>query len=414
MNKFIIEGIKLVSWQKDFVKEFLSLQPEDKLVCKSHRQVGKSLTLGQILIYIAINRPKSVSYYISPTNKTNNKAFLDLKDSIEGSPLISKCNGSDLFIEFTNKSRIYYLSAESSSLRGNTVKNGGCLLIDEAAFISDDVISVLLPYVNVSKGNIIAVSTPRRRAGMWADWITLAEAGTPGYHYLDVCNYDTSFFLSESQKEDYRRIMSPEKYKNEILGQFSNADEGVFGDYKKSFRQPDDMTPVYCGVDWSTDGTDDTVLTALNSKGEMCVLQTFNQKEPMQRAAAIGNFINQHPSIKRVVCENNSIGSVYISALRGFVNSSQKIVEFNTNNTSKRRVVDQLVAAVGSEEITLLPDKKLDYQLGIFICVPTANGGITYYADPKVSNSHDDTVLSLCFAVEAYKTSTKQGKYFIY
>ena len=409
----VIRGLKLIGWQRDFVKAFESLQPDEKLFVVSGRQRGKSTALLQIILYVAINRPRSQSYFISPVNFQNRSRFKDLSSAIAGSPLVSKLNETNYEVRFVNGSSVTFLSAESGdNLRGNTCTRGGVLIIDECAFVKDDTItSILTPYVTVHHANIIAVSTPRQKNGWFYEGVRDAKAGVKGYKVIDVSEYDSSFFITDSQIEDYRRKYPPVKFRNEIEGLFADKGSGVFGDYQSAFKQTPDTSPVYIGIDWSTGGGDLTVVTGFNKDLEMCLLWKDNQiEDPLKRADAIADLLNLYPSIKKIIVEKNSIGAVYSSYLKTKYNHPSRIEEFNTVNSSKVRIIEQLVSYINQKKLTLLPDSDLDYQFGIFEHVPLTKG-YTYAADPRASNSHDDIVLATAFALEAAITSQKSGGY---
>lgn len=406
----VIKGLKLIGWQKEFTKKFLSLKPSDILVVKASRQKGKSTMLCQSLFYVAINRPGSISYFISPTNNQCRKQYNDMKDSCVGSPLVVKLNESTQEIHFANGSKVYFRSAESGdNLRGNTVRKGGILVIDEAAFIKDDTISILLPYVNVSKANIIVVSTPRRKSGMFYDWWVKALNYNRGFVGLDVNQYDNSFFISDDQIASYKSTMSPEKFKNEILGLFSELDEGVFGDFTECILSPSDKEPVYVGIDWSSTGEDETVISAFNKDYQQCFLWADKNMDPLERCKKIAEILNGFGNLKKVVIEQNSIGSVYSSMLKSFFNKPNLIQEFVTSNSSKREIIETMIKRLGERTISLLDDEKQNYQFSIYVQQSLKNGGYTYNADPLAQNSHDDYVMATALAIKGF--SSKTGVY---
>ena len=100
----VLKGIKPIGWQTEFVSQFKSLNPSEILFVVSARQRGKSTILLQILLYVAINRPNSVSFFVSPTNAQNRSRFKDLQKLLGGTPLVSKLNESTFDIKFFNNS----------------------------------------------------------------------------------------------------------------------------------------------------------------------------------------------------------------------------------------------------------------------------------------------------------------------
>ena len=174
-----LKSAKMISWQGDCVSEFVKMNKGDTLVICSQRQVGKSFTCSQLLLYTAINNSGSTSIYVSPTNDSSRKFFTDIKNMVENSHLTTKINESLLIIEFINKSQIIFRSAESK-LRGYSCKKGGILGVDEAYYVPADIWEVVLPFTNVDNSKKVFISTPRFKVGFCYDCYMRALAGDKG------------------------------------------------------------------------------------------------------------------------------------------------------------------------------------------------------------------------------------------
>ena len=402
-----LKSAKMISWQGDCVSEFVKMNKGDTLVICSQRQVGKSFTCSQLLLYTAINYSGSTSIYVSPTNDSSRKFFTDIKNMVENSHLTTKINESLLIIEFINKSQIIFRSAESK-LRGYSCKKGGILVVDEAYYVPADIWEVVLPFTNVDNSKKVFISTPRFKVGFFYDCYMRALAGDKGYHLISTTDYDTSMFLSEEQKQEYTRLLSPQAYKSEILGQWLDSGEGLFGDYASVFLIPEDKNPEIVGIDWSNNGGDDTVLSGFNSSKQQCMLEIVtNVEDPVARAIQIADIINSHPTIKKVIAETNSIGEVYISILKKHLKNPSILKNFTTTNDSKKRIVEKLIAAIGQKVITLLPNSKLDYQLSIYEMQSLKNGNYTY------NGKKDDCIMATCFAVDEFYNTGSKGAYML-
>ena len=401
-----VRGAKLIGWQNDLVREFLSLKKDERLVIKKCRQVGCSFTFAQILFYVAINRPKSTSIYITTTNSAARKFFTDMGEFCKESSLVSM-NGSLLEMTFWNGSIIYFKSSESQ-LRGISCKRGGIMVVDECAFLKSDIWTSILPFTTVSKANTLIASTPWTKRGMYYTFYERALSGDPGYHLIDTRDYDLSYFISEDQREEYKKILSPQAFRTEIDGEFMDSTSGVFGDYQSIYVEPEDDAPVYCGIDFSVSvGGDDTVLTGFNKSKQQCLLYYDNSiADPVQRAEKLADIINSYPSIKKVVCETNSMGSTFISIMRRKLKRPNILEEFTTTNSTKKDIIENLVSLIGQKEITLLDDPKQDYEFAIFQLVELKNGNYSYAADTKVQNSKDDIVMATAFAAKCFSGSS--------
>ena len=401
-----VKGAKLISWQNDLVREFLTLKKDERLVIKKCRQVGCSFTFAQILFYVAINRPRSTSIYITTTNSAARKFFTDMGEFCKESSLVSM-NGSLLEMTFWNGSIIYFKSSESQ-LRGISCKRGGIMVVDECAFLKSDIWTSILPFTTVSKANTLIASTPWTKRGMYYTFYERALSGDPGYHLIDTRDYDLSYFISEEQREEYRKILSPQAFRTEIDGEFMDSTSGVFGDYQSIYVEPEDKDPVWCGIDFSVSvGGDDTVLTGFNKSKQQCLLYYDNSiADPVQRAEKLADIINSYPSIKKVICETNSMGSTFISIMRRKLKRPNILEEFTTTNSTKKDIIENLVSLIGQKEITLLDDPKQDYEFAIFQLVELKNGNYSYAADTKVQNSKDDIVMATAFAAKCFSGSS--------
>ena len=401
-----VRGAKLISWQNDLVREFLNLKKDERLVIKKCRQVGCSFTFAQILFYVAINRPKSTSIYITTTNSAARKFFTDMGEFCKESSLVSM-NGSLLEMTFWNGSIIYFKSSESQ-LRGISCKRGGIMVVDECAFLKSDIWTSILPFTTVSKANTLIASTPWTKRGMYYTFYERALSGDPGYHLIDTRDYDLSYFISEEQREEYRKILSPQAFRTEIDGEFMDSTSGVFGDYQSIYAEPEDKDPVWCGIDFSVSvGGDDTVLTGFNKSKQQCLLYYDNSiADPVQRAEKLADIINSYPSIKKVICETNSMGSTFISIMRRKLKRPNILEEFTTTNSTKKDIIENLVSLIGQKEITLIDDPKQDYEFAIFQLVELKNGNYSYAADTKVQNSKDDIVMATAFAAKCFSGSS--------
>lgn len=401
-----VRGAKLIGWQNDLVREFLSLKKDERLVIKKCRQVGCSFTFAQILFYVAINRPRSTSIYITTTNSAARKFFTDMGEFCKESSLVS-LNSSLLEMTFWNGSIIYFKSSESQ-LRGISCKRGGIMVVDECAFLKSDIWTSILPFTTVSKANTLIASTPWTKRGMYYTFYERALSGDPGYHLIDTRDYDLSYFISEDQREEYRKILSPQAFRTEIDGEFMDSTSGVFGDYQSIYVEPEDKDPVYCGIDFSVSvGGDDTVLTGFNKSKQQCLLYYDNSiADPVARAEKLADIINSYPSIKKVICETNSMGSTFISIMRRKLKRPNILEEFTTTNSTKKDIIENLVSLIGQKEITLLDDPKQDYEFAIFQLVELKNGNYSYAADTKVQNSKDDIVMATAFAAKCFSGSS--------
>lgn len=115
---------------------------------KAKRQCGKSLMAENELLRFAINYPGSVNCIIEPTLNQSRKVFKEIEKAIQDSNILVRKNETLLEMEFINGSTILFKSGEQlDSLRGFTIT--GILVLDEAAYLSNDVFEILKPTTDV-------------------------------------------------------------------------------------------------------------------------------------------------------------------------------------------------------------------------------------------------------------------------
>ena len=362
-------------------------------VVKSKRQCGKSFVASLILIYFSLNKKDTVSILIEPTLNQSRRMFKDIVKMLEGSGIIKNANQSLLTIDFINGSEIIFKSAEQyDAIRGYSVS--GILIIDEGAFIRDDVYEILFPLRDVFNAPMLVISTPLFCDGYFYRLFTSTNSKS-----YDWCDYDTSYFLSDEKLEQYRNTLSDLKFRSEYLGLFITDGGYVFRNITKCVLGDSDITgePVCVGIDWAVgnDG-DDTVLSLLDANANAVEFVRLNNMSPVEQISTIVNKLNTTPSLKKVVVEQNSIGNVYLDMLKHKYSRHSIITKFNTTNESKRRIIEQLATAFQNESVHIPNDRELINQLQHY-AVEKTKTGYTYNGQ----GAHDDYVMSLAMAYDA-------------
>ena len=395
-------GYKPKPWQKAVHAAMFHSKGTGKMfVVKSKRQLGKSLMCANILLKVGLTQRATTSILVSPTLSQARKIYKDIVNAVGENSAIKKKNETLLEITLINNSQILFKSAEQrEALRGYTVS--GILILDEAAYLPDSIAELVLPWTTVKNAPILVVSTPNTKSGLFYEWYIEGLNPTPDSKVvtIDWNNYDTSEFLPPERVEQYRKIMPKGQFRSEILGEFVDEGSGVFTLLSDTFTSTATIeNEVYMGIDFANGGGDYTVVSGFNGKGEQVLLQYTNTLTPIQQVDWISNILQQYQkAIKGVTAEKNSMGLAFIDLLRQ-KNPTINISEFVTSNTSKREIIDTMVAAIGEGSMKLIndPEQKKEY-----ICYQmeiTRSGLITYNG----YSAHDDIVMANAFA---WKTKT--------
>ena len=402
-------NIQWRDYQRDTIKSILEAKEGTKHILVSPRQCGKSTIAEAILLHCSINNKNAFSLFVSPTQKQCRKVFKEVRKSLQSTPLLEKANESTLEITLTNGSSIIFCSAEQgvTSLQGYTVRGGGLLIIDEAAFIQPEIFYALFPICDAHKAKMILASTPRFKdtENIFYQYYTL---GVEGKNDIFSYNWKGHTLLTPEKLEFYRKTLPENSYRNYYLGEFTDIGGGLFGDLSScisdSFISPtynpnnswNDSNAISCtmSIDWSSGtGNDETAITIFNSLKQMIYLEHFNDKDANSTIDRVIELLKIYKPIKLVV-ELNSIGKVFYDLLQKRMRNegiNTNLKGFTTTNDSKNRIVNKFQVAIQNQEVQLLNNDRLLSQLSNYAAELTPSGKITYNA-PKGLN--DDLVMS--------------------
>ncbi len=211
-------GITPDAWQASVLR---SSAPRLLLNCS--RQSGKSTTVGTLAMHTALYVPHALVLIVSPSKRQSEELFrkcLHLYRAL-GRPAPALSEGA-LHLELENGSRIVALPGKEDTIRA--FSGVTLLAIDEAARVEDDLYRSVRPFLAVSGGRLVAMSTPFGKRGWWhKEW----TEGGPGWERYEVpateCPRIPPEFLAEE-----RRSLGPFWFRQEYECQFSENGEQLF------------------------------------------------------------------------------------------------------------------------------------------------------------------------------------------
>lgn len=396
-----VEFPKLYEWQEEVFDAVKAAEGKStQLAVKSKRQVGKSILCLTALLYFAFKNDGSIGYCLEPTLAQGRRVFKQLLRSVGGedSEIVKTSNATLLEVEFINGSQIIFKSAEQrEALRGATVKNS-ILIIDEAAFIPDDIFFILDPITDATKSPTLIVSTPLFLSGEFYERYRRGVEGSPFVRSFNWSDYDTSALLDREKLEYYRQTMAPLKFRSEILGEFIAEGSYIFGDIGKCVKPAAcaSAVPIYGGIDWGGgDGGNSTVLTLISNGRVVRECLRWKDFDSTDLVEELARIIKER-KLTRVQVEKNSIGKVFYDMLKKKLPAGT-LKLFITTNDSKREVIDELIKAFQNGNITIPDDPLLKRQLQHYTSEKTPSGKLTYNGADGVE---DDYVISLALAYD--------------
>jgi Terminase large subunit, T4likevirus-type, N-terminal len=219
------------SWQERLLRS-----PSSRLLLLCSRQSGKSLTAAALALREALLRPPALVLLLSPTQRQSGELFKDkvrrLYNAI-GRP-VACVQETQLTMELANGSRIIALPGEEETIR--CYSGVRLLVIDEAARVPDALYYSVRPMLAVSRGLLVALSTPFGRRG----WFYEEWRGSSAWDRVQVTATECPRISPEFLAEE-RAALGDHWYSQEY--------ELVFRDVIDSlFRQEDIDSALACDV----------------------------------------------------------------------------------------------------------------------------------------------------------------------
>lgn len=222
-------GIEPDPWQTTA----LSVDRENILLLCS-RQVGKSTTSAALALRVALTEPGSLILLLSPSLRQSQELFRKVTEFYKtlGRPIAPEAE-STLRMDLANGSRILSLPGREETIRGYS--GARLIIIDEASRVADDLYYSVRPMLAVSRGNILALSTPFGKIG----WYFKEWQDGEGWHKIKVTARDCPR-IDPAFLEAEKKALGVRWFNQEYMCDFIDAVGAVFtDDMLKAFIRPD-------------------------------------------------------------------------------------------------------------------------------------------------------------------------------
>jgi len=252
-------------YQADFL-----MSQSKRIAFRSGRQVGKTTICAVKAIHHAVIKEKRVVVILSPTQRQSSLMFRKVRAYCQHNilkPLIVQ--ESQTMIMFNNGSEIHSLPGNNpDTIRGFSPT---LLIIDEAAFVKDEVFVAAEPSLAATGGSMILTSTPFGKRGRFYNAFN-PNSLYEKYHIPSKrCPLITEEFLN-SEKAVKTELEFEQEYGGEFMEEMdtyfprtlvmSVIDDFSFETDKKSH------TNYYLGVDCARYGLDETVYIVIKQDNQ--------------------------------------------------------------------------------------------------------------------------------------------------
>ena len=232
--------------------------------------------------------------------------------------------------------------------------------------------------------------------------------GQEGHPHTDTPNkvysikatiYDDSL-ITEDEIEEIKNSIPEASFQREFMVEFMDNAMSAFTDYTDKFtlkKQIDFNQPLWAAIDFSSVGTDKTIITLQNQNNDTWQYEITGSLDAKYNKLA--EIINKCKKLIICYCESNGVGEPMINSLKKLVKNKSKLIEFTTTNETKQNQVS-LLQALLDKDIVHFEEKNniLKNQFDTFGYAISKTKKITYAA---LSGHHDDRVLSLMICIQA-------------
>ena len=401
----VYEGFTPTPIQREILSGILESKAKYHII-NTGRQIGKTLTLQNLMLYWAINNAPVKILFVAPVYSQVTRVHKEMMLAISGSGLVKQNNYSENFIELHTGSTITFRSAERyDAIRGGTYDY---CCIDEGAFIKDDAWpEAIKPTLLVRGKKVVIASTPKGKNWFYQLAMLGKSSDHPQYAFYKGTSYDTPF-ISMEEIEEAKRTVPENVFKQEYMAEFLDGGGEVFTNLPAiEFNQwPNPTGQIYAGLDIGR-ARDFTVCTFMSANGDVVEIYRNNKDSWNKITQDVLELIKKYNA--NVLVETNGVGDPIYSNIKDVWQNTHP---FTTTSKSKNEIVEGLILDVNERNIAI-PSKRLfeplQSEMEVFTYTYNPKTRSVKYGHPN--GLHDDTVLATCLANYNRKQNKSYGTY---
>ena len=303
-------GFEPDEWQVDALRSSAR-----RLLLLCSRQSGKSTVAAALAVHTATTKSGALVLLLSPSQRQSGELFRKVTGVLRAAATgIAIKQQSALQLELANGSRIVALPAGEETVRG--FSGVALLIIDEAARVPDELYYSVRPMLAVSRGKLVALSTPWGRKG----WFYHAWSRSDDWEKIRITAADCPR-LNEEILEQERESMGEWWFRQEYLCEFTEAGgEGfIYADWVHACTELDDTVDPQAAVDIGLDvarsaGGDRTVFVAVQD-GVVIDIQAGRQPDLMATCGKAVDIITKTRA-RSIRIDDSGVGGGVTDRLR--------------------------------------------------------------------------------------------------
>jgi len=213
-------GITPDAWQRRVLRS-----RSERMLLNCHRQAGKSTATAGLAINTVLQEDDALVLVVSASLRQSKELFRKIVRAYAflGSP-IPTVEDNAVTLALANGSRVVSLPDNDETLVGYSAPR--LIIIDEGALTSDATAMAVQPMLAISRGRLVAMSTPRGRRGWFSDaWHDQGDSWERiEFKAIDNPRIDPAWLAEQ------RIILGPRWFGQEFCCEFNEGVGQVFSD----------------------------------------------------------------------------------------------------------------------------------------------------------------------------------------
>ena len=313
--------------------------------------------------------------------------------------LVEKYDREREIITLRSGARLQKLSADRpQGLTGFTLTGA---VVDEAAFVSDEALEMLLPCLAVRQGFILAVGTAEGQ-GWHRTWFLRGQDANYVDHWSAEFPSVNSPYFPPEEMETQRLMLPRRRWEQLYLAHWQSEDGAVFHGVENCWVDAPLHTPpeknrnYLIGADFAR-SQDFTVMYVGDARtGRILHEERFTARDWMEQIEICSRLAKEYNEAT-VFADATGVGDAVVAMLR---DKGVDVVPVVMSQPVKDRLVSRLVVAIEKEDLHWPKDYvQLNREMMVFETRVLPSGRVQTGAPPGF---HDDCVMALSLVNEGF------------
>ncbi len=227
-------GFQPDPWQRELLRSQAT-----RLLLLCSRQLGKSTGAACVALAEACFHDDSLVLLVSRSERQSERLFLKVSRFHKALNLVPATKELSLSLELVNGSEIIALPGDGDTIRCFSAPR--LVVIDEASRVPDDVLAAVLPMLVSNNGRLLAISTPRGKAGFFYEkWVS----ADPAWQRVNAKAAESPRISAEALAEQ-KASLGSRLFASEFENQFLETTDQYFSSESIEAAFSDDVQPLF-------------------------------------------------------------------------------------------------------------------------------------------------------------------------